>query len=81
MLLLKAILRVHHEKSEGLPLQLPASCWLLWRGGEALRVGRGGAMRGCRSQSSAIQVCRRCRDGPMRKRCAIVGAIPSVGVN
>ena len=28
-------------------------------------------MRGCRSQSSAIQVCRRCRDGPMRKRRAV----------
>ena len=28
-------------------------------------------MRGCRGQSSAIQVCRRCRDGPMRKRCAV----------
>ena len=37
-LLLKAILRVHHEKSEGLPLQLPASCWLLWEGDEALKA-------------------------------------------
>ena len=38
MLLLEAILQVHHEKSEGLPLQLPASCWLLWEGDEALKA-------------------------------------------
>ena len=37
-LLLKAILRVHHEKSEGLPLQSSASCWLLWEGDEALKA-------------------------------------------
>ena len=28
-------------------------------------------MRGCRGQSSAIQVCQRCRDGPMRKHRAV----------
>ena len=28
-------------------------------------------MWGCRGQSSAIQVCRCCRDGPMRKRRAV----------
>ena len=37
-LLLEVILRVHHEKSEGLPLQLPASYWLLWEGDEALKA-------------------------------------------
>ena len=33
-LLLKEILRAHHKKNESLPLQLPASCWLLWEGDE-----------------------------------------------
>ena len=70
-LLLKVILRVHHKKSESLPLQLLASYWLLWEGDEALKAWRGGALRGCRGQSSAIQVCRCCRDGPMRKSRAV----------
>ena len=37
-LLLKVIPRVHHKKSESLPLQLPASCWLFWEGDEALKA-------------------------------------------
>ena len=37
-LLLKVILRVYHKKGESLPLQLPAGCWLLWEGDEALKA-------------------------------------------
>ena len=36
-LLLKEILRAHHKKNESLLLQLPARCWLLWKGNEGTK--------------------------------------------